>query len=297
MKYSKGLIISTVALSILATGCVKKSTTQTPVAYDNSQPTYESGSPIVYETPGTTSSSGTTYSEVPTDNTVITTTDDAYGQPAATSSTGVYGQPASSSTGAYNNPYGTDTTYADPYANQPIATDYPSSNSGVQGGGIHLQIAALKDYYAAQEFKNSLSLDPKYSAYIQKGAMNKVIISGISSVSEANQLKATRFPGAFIVSGSATSTASSRGVYTINTPYGNTATSNNGIGVQIGAFSTHSRAQNIAESASSKYAPLVKTVTRNGKKLYKAILTGFASEQEARSFIAKRGSGFLVHGL
>ncbi|MBU1667449.1 SPOR domain-containing protein [bacterium] len=273
MKYSKGLIISTAALSILATGCVKKTTAETPVVYDNAQPVYESGSPIVYETPGTTGSSGTIYSEVPTDNTVITTT------------------------GAYNNPYGTDTAYPDPYANQPIATDYPASSStGVQGGGIHLQVAALKDYYAAEEFRKGLSLDPKYTSYVQQGAMNKVIVSGISSVSEANQLKATRFPDAFIVSGSATS-VSSTGGYTTNTPYGNTAAAS-GIGVQIGAFSTHERAQNAAQSASSKYAPLVKTGTSNGKTIYKAILTGFSSEQEARSFIAQRGGvGFLVHGL
>lgn len=328
MKYSKGLIISTAALSILATGCVKKSSAETPVVYGNSQPVYESGSPIVYETPGTSSSSGTIYNGASTDNTVISTTDaygqsvasqtgttygqssvgssagGAYGQPTTSSTSGVYGgETTPSSTGGYNNnnPYGTDTSYANPYANQPIAADYPSSSTGVQGGGIHLQIAALKDYYAAQEFKNSLRLDPKYSAYIQRGAINKVIISGISSVSEANQLKATRFPDAFIVSGSATSTGlSSGGGYTINTPYGNTGAStgtSNGIGVQIGAFSTHSRAQNAAESASRKYAPLVKKVTRNGKRLYKAILTGFSSEQEARSFIAQRGSGFLVHGL
>ena len=283
MKYNKGLIISTAVLSILATGCVKKTTAETSGVYDNSQAT-ESGAPIVYETPGTTGSSGTMYSEVPTDSTVISTTD-------------AYGQPVSSSTGAYNNPYGTETVYSDPYANQPIANDYPTSNTGAQGGGIHLQIAALKDYYAAQEFKNGLSLDPKYSVYIQQGAMNKVIISGISSVSEANQLKATRFPDAFIVSGSATSSASSTGVYTTNTPYGSSVAGTNGIGVQIGAFSTRSRAQNAAQSASSRYAPLVKTGTKNGKTLYKAILTGFASEQEARSFIAQRGSGFLVHGL
>lgn len=296
MKYNKGLIISTAVLSILATGCVKKTTSESPVVYDSAQTTYEDGTPIVYETPGTTSSSGTTYSEAPTDSTVISTTD-AYGQPIS-SSTGAYNNPyGTASTGVNNNPYGTETAYPDPYANQPISNDYPSSNVGTNSGGIQLQIAALKDYYAAQEFKNSLSLDPKYSAYVVKGPMNKVIVSGISSVSEANRLKATRFPGAFIVSGSATSSASSTGVYTTNTPYGNSVAGMNGIGVQIGAFSTRSRAQNAANAASSRYTPLIKTKKKNGKTLYKAILTGFASEQEARSFIAKRGSGFLVHGL
>lgn len=295
MKYNSRLMVSTVALAILTTGCVKKTTNEPAVVYDNSQPTYESGAPIVYETTGTPSSSGVTYTEVPTDNTVITTTD-AYGQPITSSTT----SPAASSTGAYNNPYGTDTTYPNPYDNQPIVDNYPTSSTTAQGGGLHLQIAALKDYYAAEEFRKGLSLDPKYSSYVIKGAVNKVVISGITSRSEANDLKERRFPGAFIISGSATSATSSSG-YTTNTPYTTTNTSTmgqSGIGVQIGAFSTHSKAQSVANSASSRYTPYVKRGNINGKTIYKAILTGFSSEQEARSFIAQRGGvGFIVHGF
>ena len=158
----------------------------------------------------------------------------------------------------------------------------------------------MADYYAAEEFKNSLSLDPKYSAYVKRGNPNKVIVTGISSRSEANRLKESRFPGAFIVSGGSSYSSSSYGnnsSYTTNTSYGSSSASSNGIGVQVGAFSSHSTAQSAAESASGRYTPFVKTVKRNGKSLYKAIVTGFSSESAARSFIANRGSGFIVHGL
>jgi cell division septation protein DedD len=368
MQYSNGLIISTAALAILTTGCVKKPTNDTVVydnsqpvynntqpVYDNSQPVYEDATPLIYDSSiNNTSTSGVVYSDTPTDSTVITT--DTYNpapvivdttyteQPASTPSypqtttsypqaTDTYSsQPESSGTGAYNNSYGNDAMYPDPYASQsassssssypdPYATatsSYPSSSSSStsssQGGGIHLQIAALKDYYAAQEFKNSLSLDPKYSAYVKRGAINKVIISGISSVSEANRLKERRFPGAFIVQGgslySSSSNSSSNSSsysyetnYTVNNPYGTTSSStnysgnSNGIGVQVGAFSSKSKAQSIANSASSKYRGIVKSGRSNGKRIYKAILTGFSSESEARRFIANRGEGFLVHGL
>lgn len=283
MKYNNGLMLSVAALAVLTTGCVKKTTADTGTIYGGTETTYESGSPIVYETTGTTTT-GVDYNQVPTDSTVITTTD-------------AYGQPAASTSGAYNDPYAATSTYSDPYANQPVVSSSATTSTTAQAGGIHLQIAALKDYYAAEQFKNNLSLDPKYSAYVQQGAMNKVIVTGISSVSEANQLKATRFPGAFIVSGGS-SAGISTGAYTTNTPYATSTTGGSGFGVQIGAFSSHSKAQSVASSASGKYTPLVKMGTSNGKTIYKAILTGFASEQEARSFIAQRGGvGFLVHGL
>jgi len=317
---------------------------QQPV-YDNAQqPVYEDSAPIVYDDALNTSTSGVIYNDVPTDNTVITTdtytpapviVDTTYVEPATDTYT-TTSQPVSSGT---TGPYSNDITYPDPYATQssssssypdPYATQssssssypdpyatatskYPSSSSSSasssQGGGIHLQIAALKDYYAAKEFKNSLSLDPKYSAYVKRGSINKVIISGISSVSEANRLKERRFPGAFIVQGgssyssSAASTSSSSSYsyetnYTVNNPYGTTSVvSSSGIGVQIGAFSSKSKAQTLANSASSKYKGMVKSGRSHGKRIYKAILTGFASEAEARRFIANRGDGFLVRGL
>jgi cell division septation protein DedD len=330
MKYSNGLAFSTIALAILTTGCVKKPETGGQVVYDNSQTqgtynnsqtqgtydntqtqgtytpggtTYETADAITYDNTAITPS-GSIYGGEATDNTVITTTD-AYGQPVASAADTSYGQPAPSSNGAYNDPYASTENFPDPYASGSSSNDSyssapASSNTGGNTGGIQLQIAALGDYYAAEEFKNSLSLDPKYSAYVKRGNPNKVIVTGISSVSEANRLKETRFPGAFIVSGgssySAPSSYGNNSGYTTNTSYGSSAAIN-GIGVQIGAFSSHSKAQSAAEAASSKYSPFVKTVTKNGKKLYKAILTGFASESEARSFIANRGSGFVVHGL
>ena len=308
MKYTNGLAFSTIALAILTTGCVKKTANEGQVVYDNSQtqgvydnntqPVYETADTITYDNTAVTPA-GSIYSGEATDNTVITTTD-AYGQPVASSGGSIYGQPATSNNGAYNDPYASTDNYPDPYASGSSTnnsyTPAASSNTG-GNGGIHLQIAALGDYYAAEEFKNSLSLDPKYSAYVKRGNPNKVIVTGISSVSEANRLKESRFPGAFIVSGgSSSSSYGSDNSYTTNNSYGSSAAVN-GLGVQIGAFSSRSKAQGAAESASTKYSPLVKTVNRNGKTLYKAILTGFASESEARSFIANRGSGFVVHGL
>lgn len=333
MKYTNGFAFSAIALAVLTTGCVKRPDNG-QVVYDNSQQTqgaYDTGaydtttqSGATYDpnsTYGTTAdsaattTSGAIYSgDVTTDNTQITTTD-AYGQPVSSggtysqtsSSNGAYNDPyASSNNGAYNDPYASsDNNYPDPYASSSSSNDSysapasSSTSSSHHGGGIQLQIAALADYYAAKEFKDSLSLDPKYSAYVKRGHPNKVIVTGISSVSEANRLKATRFPDAFIVRGGSSYSSSSYGSnssYTTNTSYGSSASSN-GIGVQVGAFSSHSKAQSAAEAASGKYSPFVKKVRRNGKTLYKAIVTGFSSESAARSFIAKRGSGFIVRGL
>lgn len=317
MKYTNGLAFSTIALAILTTGCVKKPETGGQVVYDNSQAqgvydtsTYDTSTQtgttydpntITYDNTAITTS-GAIYTGEVTDNTQITTTD-AYGQPVASVGDISYGQPVASNNGAFNDPYASSNNFPDPYAGgyQSSNDNYSSSANNNTGGsgGIHLQIAALGDFYAAEEFKNSLSLDPKYSAYVKKGTPNKVIVTGISSVSEANRLKESRFPGAFIVSGGSSYSSSFYGNdsgYTINNSYANSG-STNGIGVQIGAFSSHSKAQGAAESASSKYSPFVKTVNSNGKTLYKAILTGFASESAARSFIANRGSGFIVRGL
>jgi len=303
MKYSNGLVLSAIAISFLSTGCVKKPANEQAVVYDNSQPVvYEDAAPIVYEDASTVNQSGVIYSDIPVDNTVVTTTD-VYGQP----STNVdYGQPTAN--GAYGQPNAT--SYPDPYANQPAATSYPDPYVGQPGsyptsasntGGIQLQIAALKDYYAAEEFKKSLSLDPKYSVYVKRGSVNKVIIRGISSVSEANQLKERRFPGSFIVHGSSAGSYTppyDNNTYTTNDPYVNSAaTGNSGVGVQIGAFSTKSKAQSAANSASSRYNGMVKRGKSHGKTIYKAILTGFSSESAARSFIANRGDGFIVRGL
>jgi hypothetical protein len=318
MKYSNGLAFSTVALAILTTGCVKKPANEGQVIYDNSQTqgvydnTQTTGTQTVYETADSitydntaVTPTGSIYTGEATDSTVITTTD-AYGQPVASAGDTSYGQPAASNNGAFNDPYASSNNFPDPYAggSQTSNDNYSSaSNNNNTGGngGIHLQIAALGDYYAAEEFKNSLSLDPKYSAYVKRGNPNKVIVTGISSVSEANRLKESRFPGAFIVSGGSSYSSSSYGNdsgYTTNNSYGSSSTASvNGLGVQIGAFSSRSKAQGAAESASSKYSPFVKTVKSNGRTLYKAILTGFSSESEARKFIANRGSGFVVHGL
>ena len=304
MKY-KNTLLTTFAVVVLATGCVKPvQTPPTQPVYpepqqQQQQPVYEDATPIVYEDPNPTSNSGVVYGDLPTDSTVITP-NGGYSQPAPVSAPAP--QPV------YTNPYETGgaATYPDPYAGQSApATSYPapSAPTGGQGGGIHLQVAALKDYYAAEEFKNTLSLAPGQSAYVQRGAMNKVIVSGISSVAEANRLKNSRFPGAFIVQGGQggggytpePSYNTGGGAYSINDPYAvssssSSSTSVGGIGVQIGAFSSRAKAQEVADmKRGGKYTPVVKKIGR----YYKVILTGFSSRSEAKAH-ASRVGGFVV---
>ncbi len=301
MKYTSTLL-ATIAIAILATGCVKptqeaQAQSTQPVYTDPQQPVYEEAAPIVYEDPNaaTTSNSGVVYSQLPPDNTVVTTP--GYPQQGATT------QPV------YTNPYETGgaTSYPDPYASgagQSASTNYPAPSgtpAGQGGGGIHLQVAALKDYYAAEQFKNSLSLAPGQSAYIQRGPMNKVIITGISSVAEANRLKNTRFPGAFIVQGGSMSGGGytpepsyGGGAYTVNDPYGvpsdgGSYSSGGGIGVQIGAFSSKAKAQEVADMHHGQHPAVVKKIGR----YYKVILTGFSSRSVARAYSGRVG-GFVV---
>ena len=311
MKYTNTLF-ATAAVAFLATGCVKPAQQQVqstqPVYSEPQSPVYEEAAPIVYEDPNavTTSTSSVDYNQIPTDNTVITT-----GTTYPASSTTTYPQPAATSQPVYTNPYETGgaNSYPDPYANgtsQPAATSYPapsSASAGQGGGGIHLQVAALKDYYAAEQFKNSLSLAPGQSAYVQKGPVNKVIVTGISSVAEANQLKNSRFPGAFIVQGGSMSGGgytpepsynTGGGAYTVNDPYGAPASSGSyasvgGIGVQIGAYSSKSKAQEVANMQHGKYPAVVKKIGR----YYKVILTGFSSRSAAKSY-ASRVGGFVI---
>lgn len=276
------------------------------------------------------------YSGVVTDNTVITTGDtgsygsSTYGQTTTPTANSSYGSgeivdnyndsqssgafSTNSSGGGSNSGYSyggyssSNTSYSDTPSYSNNSSSYSSSSSS-SGGGISLQIAALKDYYAAEEFKKSLSLDPKYSVYIKRGALNKVIITGISSVNDANRLKERRFPGAFIVhdnggssssyssSYSSYSSPASSSTYSDNSSYGSyssyssSSSSGNSIGVQLGAFSKKSQAQSVANAKSrGKYKAIVKQIGG----LYKVILTGFKSSSSARAY-AKRVGGFIVH--
>jgi len=326
MRYKK-VVTSTVMLSLLATGCVKPTDepNQSNATVYNDQPTsgavYEEATPVIYSDPVTTTTtiSSPVYAE---EGTVISTEsyeqptstgpfDDPYATTGASSSTGaeVYVDPYSSGGGTTTNTTTNSNTYTDnnSYTND---TSY-NNNSSYGGGGIHLQVTALKDFYAAQEFKNQLSLDPKYSAYVKKGSINKVIIKGFSTRAEAKALAARQFPGAFIVAGSSSysggsSSSSSYGGGSSYTPPASTYTppvggnANSGIGVQIGAFSSQSKARNAAESAAAgRYTAIVKTVKVRGKTLYKAILLGFSSRAEAKRAInsGQFGSAFVVSNI
>jgi len=315
MKYSNTFVAS-VTVALLVTGCVKP-VADKQVVYDNpqpAQPTYEEAAPIVYEDTAVPADSGVIYSELPADETVITTENTTVNP-----GTPVYTNPYETAGASYPDPYGgqsSATSYpaATNYPtsiNYPEATSYPSAPTTSypqptpQGSGISLQVAALKNYYSAEEFKNSLTLSPGQSVYVQKGPMNKVIVTGISSMSEANRLKESRFPGAFVVSGGqsggytppvspAYDTGSGSGAYNVDYPYGGGATSSastggSGIGVQVGAFSSRSKAQSVANSHGGRHSATVKKVGR----LYKVILTGFSSRSAARAY-ASRVGGFVT---
>ena len=326
MKFNNGLLLSTVALALMATGCVKKQDNVTASGtYDTSGATtiydttgtasanYETAGPLIYDT-GSGAVEGASYSEIVPDSTVITTgsgvnygTGEIIDNYSDTQSSGAFSTNGSgeSSTYSYGGYSGTD------YSSSSSSPSATSSSTSSQSGGIHLQVAALKDYYAAEEFKNSLSLDSKYTAYIQRGALNKVIISGISSVNEANILKERRFPGAFIVrnSGGSSSSSSSYGSssnndssYTDNNAYGSynssSSSSSTGVsgsvGVQIGAFSSRGKAQSVANANSGQYKAIVEQGTSRGRTIYRVILTGFSSRSDAKRALS---SGRIANGF
>jgi len=135
--------------------------------------------------------------------------------------------------------------------------------------------------------------------------MNKVIVSGIPSIAEANRLKESRFPGAFIVQGGSSwgytpavqpnyETTNNGGGYSVNNPYGvssssGTLSSASGVGVQVGAFGSMSKAQSV-DSQGGQYPAIVKKIGR----YYKVILTGFSSRSAAKAYSGRVG-GFVVN--
>jgi len=207
-----------------------------------------------------------------------------------------------------NNPYSSSVNNY--HTNNSYSTGSSPRNNSYSGGGsagsVQLQVAALSSYYSAKEFKNGLSLDPKYSAYIKKGRINKVIIKGFSSRAEAKALAARQFPGAFIVSGSSASSYSSTpsysgssSSYSTHNSYSSSSSAHtaSGIGIQVGAFSSKTKARSIAQSkAGGKYTAIVKTAQSRGKTIYKAIILGFSSRADAKRAIAsgRFGDAFVV---
>lgn len=239
------------------------------------------------------------------------------------SGSNTYGGSSSSGYGSSDDPYaqssgGAGDTYGavdDPYSATPSSrystnTPYSSSGSssygsGSSSSGVQLQVAAFKEYPAAEEFKRNLSIPPQYSSYIQRGSVNKVIITGIPSRAKAKELANRQFPGAFIVSGSQPSVSS----YPSSSSYSGSQSSysgnpsanlNSGIGVQVGAFSSKEKARAMAqEKAKGKYTAVVKTATAGGRTIYKAIILGFKDRASAKRAIdaGEFGSAFVVSGI
>jgi len=199
-----------------------------------------------------------------------------------------------------NNRYSTNTPYGSP---SPSYSSPSSSNSNIKG--IKLQVAAFKDYAAAEEFKDNISLPPQYTAYIQRGSINKVIVAGIPSRAKAKELANRQFPGAFIIGGTPTysnssSSSSSYQPYSSNNNSSSGLNIKSGIGVQVGAFSSKEKARSVAqERAKGKYTAVVKTATVGGRTIYKAIILGFKNREEAKKAIesGEVGNGFIVGGI
>ncbi len=251
--------------------------TYTPVYVD---PTTSNNSNSPYSTYGTTSSG---------------TTNSTYGS----STTSTYG------TGAYSYPSGTTYTYPSttststsstttrPYTPATTTTTSSSATTASNCKGIHLQVASLATSSLAENYRKSLSLSGSQKSYVKSvDGKNKVIICGISTVNEANTLKSTKFPGSFVVSGSATSSSSSSSSSTSTS----SSSSKSGVGIQIGAFSSKAAASSAIASYNGKYTSEIKEIQSNGKTLYKAILKGFKNEAEAKSAISSgKVTGFIVN--
>jgi len=257
-----------------------------------------SGAYGAYSTPA--SSSGAIYSGI--DDPYTSTGSDSYSSHTSTTPRHT-STPRHSSYSHNNSSYSSINNY---HTNSSYSSSTNSSYSSHSGGGIELQVAALSSYYSAKEFKNGLSLPSKYSAYIKKGRINKVIIRGFSSRAEAKALAARQFPGAFIVHGSSSSSSYSStpsysghsSSYSSHSSYtSSSAHSASGIGIQVGAFSSKDRARSVAKSkAGGKYTAIVKTAKVRGRTIYKAIILGFSSRAEAKIAIAsgRFGDAFVV---
>jgi hypothetical protein len=173
MRYDK-MVISAVVLSILNTGCVKPTEeiagAETVVYEEQSNPVvYEDGSQPVYSDPSTGQQTRTTSNVY--ENKAVTQTD-PYQQPVSMNTPASTGDPyqsgggaSSSGGGAYDDPYSSsgggdgynpvDDPYASSSTSSTYSTNVPYGSSSSYGGdsgsqkGLQLQVAALKDYYAA----------------------------------------------------------------------------------------------------------------------------------------------------
>jgi hypothetical protein len=249
----------------------------------------------VYVEPTTSNNSNSPYSTYGT--TSSGTTNSTYGS----STTSTYG------TGAYSYPSGTTYTYPStstssssststtsrPYTPATTTTTSSSATTASNCKGIHLQVASLASSSLAENYRKSLSLSGSQKSYVKSvDGKNKVIICGISTINEANTLKSTKFPGSFVVSGSATSSSSSSSSITSTS----SSSSKSGVGIQIGAFSSKAAASSAIASYNGKYTSEIKEIQSNGKTLYKAILKGFKNEAEAKSAISSgKVIGFIVN--
>ncbi len=302
-------------------------------------PSIEGGvTDTITNTPSITTTTATTTTTTPNPSDHYQPPQGGYSSSSSSSGNGAYNDPYSSgggySSGSYNSggDYGSGSYSAidDPYSNPSSSSssssnrystnipyssnNTPSYNSSSSSrtsnnSGIGLQVAALRSYASAEEFRRNLSISPKYHSYIKRGAINKVIITGFSSRSEAKALANRQFPGAFIVSASSnSSTSSNYSSYSSSSSYtpsysSHSSSSGNihsGIGVQVGAFSSKARARAIAqEKAGGEYTAVIKTAKVRGRTIYKAILLGFSSRADAKRAIAsgRFGNAFVVTGI
>jgi len=85
-----------------------------------------------------------------------------------------------------------------------VYRDRPQSqvkkNSNNSSKKIYLKIGALRDKEQAQSFVNRLVLPNHLSAFVYEvNGMNYMVVTGMKTIEETNELQKKQFPGAFIV--------------------------------------------------------------------------------------------------
>ncbi|MBD3793109.1 MAG: SPOR domain-containing protein [Campylobacterales bacterium] len=294
MNKSTKFLISTAAIAFLVSGCVKPtdtivaSTDSNGVIYEGATTTgayqpsvitegetvvYPSASSgTVYTTDGSEVSSGAYTSTTPG---LYNSANGAYGNPTTYETNSVY-----TSSGVYTTPsdYSAETTYA----------------GQSETGGIQLQVAAYSNAALAEQKRAELSLDPKYRTFVEPSGNGyyRLLIEGFTSRAEAEELKNRQFPNG-LVKGSTPSTVSSA-----TSTYSNTSSTvgSGSVGIQVGAYSSYDAAQSAAQSVAAGRPVKVNTGNLNGKTIYKGIVLGFTSYNDAKNALAtgQFGNGFVV---
>lgn len=194
---------------------------------------------------------------------------------------------------ALEGPNNSSTSYNNPYPDNTLDKEVKTNNN------IHLQIQAVEDYKVARKIKDSLELKSGQFGYIKKGRLNKVVIGGIKSEKDANYLRDTQYPGSFIVYPENNELENNYPAkYDDNDATSNDDEDNNyytGIAIQLGAFRDKATAHKVSADYTGEYQVKIMTAIVNGATLYKVLIIGFETREEAeRESINSNLSNFYI---